>query len=70
MAVDNPYWFTDHIVAIMSLASCPVSGSTGGLCPASGSSRVGQARGCAFAGAIQPGDIRAAFDVSETVENV
>ncbi|EXK79177.1 hypothetical protein FOQG_16196 [Fusarium oxysporum f. sp. raphani 54005] len=52
----------------MSLASCPVSGSTGGQCPASGSSRVGQARGCTFAGAIQPGDIRAAFDIPHGID--
>jgi len=50
----------------MSISSCPVSGSAGGECPVGGSSRSGQTRrGCAFSAAAQPGDLHAAFDVSE-----
>lgn len=57
----------------MSVASCPVSGSMGGMCPvgagASNRTRSGTAssrgpRGCSFSGVAQPGDIHAAFDVS------
>ncbi|KAI8652845.1 Cytochrome b5 heme-binding domain-containing protein [Fusarium keratoplasticum] len=53
----------------MSLASCPVSGSAGGQCPVSGTSRAGQMRrGCAFSGMAQPGDIHAAFDIPRGVD--
>ncbi|SPJ78128.1 related to nitric-oxide synthase, salivary gland [Fusarium torulosum] len=53
----------------MSHASCPVSGSVAGQCPASGSSRPGQTRrGCGFSGASQPGDIHAAFDIPRGID--
>lgn len=61
----------------MSVASCPVSGSMGGMCPvgagASNRTRSGTAssrgpRGCSFSGVAQPGDIHAAFDVSLILE--
>ncbi|KAI8712865.1 Cytochrome b5 heme-binding domain-containing protein [Fusarium sp. LHS14.1] len=53
----------------MSLTSCPVSGSAGGQCPVSGTSRAGQMRrGCAFSGMAQPGDIHAAFDIPRGVD--
>ncbi|KAF5025351.1 hypothetical protein F66182_2562 [Fusarium sp. NRRL 66182] len=53
----------------MSLASCPVSGTAGGKCPVSSSSRVTQSRrGCAFSGVSQPGDIHAAFDIPRGID--
>ncbi|KAF7556520.1 hypothetical protein G7Z17_g1310 [Cylindrodendrum hubeiense] len=59
----------------MSVASCPVSGSMGGMCPvgASSSNRVRSGstrgpRGCSFSGVAQPGDIHAAFDIPRGVD--
>ncbi|KAH6678759.1 sulfite reductase flavoprotein alpha-component [Plectosphaerella plurivora] len=50
----------------MSVASCPVSGSAGGRCPASGSERQRTGpRGCSFSGYTQQGDLHAAFDIPQ-----
>lgn len=51
----------------MSEASCPVSGSVGGQCPAghvSAPRRSMGPRGCSFSGFTQQGDMHQAFDVS------
>lgn len=69
--------FTCRFTMAFSERSCPVSGSVGGRgrCPAGAaasgrqsrsSSRMGP-RGCSFSGFSQPGDIHAAFDVSQWV---
>ncbi|KAH7146705.1 cytochrome b5-like Heme/Steroid binding domain-containing protein [Dactylonectria estremocensis] len=58
----------------MSVASCPVSGSMGGMCPVGGAAHCNSAstsrgpRGCSFSGTDQPGDIHAAFDIPRGVD--
>jgi hypothetical protein len=60
--------FIGGAIVVMSERSCPMSGSVGsGGCPMGNnkSGRVGP-RGCNFANFSQPGDLREAFDVSNS----